>query len=71
MDFSDIKKIARRVHEFCQKDTNAFSFITLYLINCTNLQLNNNPSSIFEIIDKLKAILNELSVEYPPSSVEV
>ncbi len=71
VDFSDIKTIAKKVHDFCQNDMNAFSFITLYLIHSANEQLNKNPSSLFEIIEKLKDVFNKLSEDYPPSSVDV
>ncbi len=58
VDFSDINKIASKVKEFCKNDMNAFSFITLYLIHSANEQLNQNPNSLFEIIDKLKSVLS-------------
>ncbi len=51
-------------------DMNAFSFLTLYLMHSANEQLNKNPDSLFEVIDKLKRVLNELSIEYPPSSIQ-
>ncbi len=44
MDFSDIKKVASKVHDFCKKDMNAFNFITLYLVHSANEQLNKNPN---------------------------
>ncbi len=70
MDFSDIDRVAKKVHDFCKKDMNAFSFITLYLINSANAQLNKNPSSLFQIINNLKGVLDKLSMDYPPSSTE-
>ncbi len=36
MDFSDVDKVASKVHEFCKKDINAFCFITVYLVYSAN-----------------------------------
>ncbi len=68
MDFSDVKIVARKIHEFCKYDINAFGFITLYLVHCTNEQLNENPGELFEVVERLKNILVELSEEYPPGA---
>ncbi len=70
MDFSDVKKVAHKVHDFCKKDMNAFNYITLYLVHSANEQLNQKPSSLLDIVKKLKNIYNQLSIDYPPSDTK-
>ncbi len=41
------KKIDERAFELCKKDIYAFSFVTLYLANCINLQLQKTPEKVF------------------------
>ncbi len=48
------KTVDERAYELCKKDIYAFSFVTLYLSNCINIELQKNPSSVFILIDGLK-----------------
>jgi hypothetical protein len=55
---SNPKTVDERAYELCKKDIYAFSFVTLYLSNCINIELQKNPSSVFTLNDYgLKEIL--------------
>jgi hypothetical protein len=46
-DNERLKKVDERTFELCKKDIYAFSFVTLYLYNCANICLQNNPKNVF------------------------